>query len=86
MSIEESLRIDRIQGTPPADGLSAKPGDPTEFRRLLEKLEGLAKKPDQPAVENVDQLKSAVRTADDDFKQVMHLREMLEAAYQRALP
>ena len=86
MGIEESLRISRIQGTTPAEGLSTKPADPAEFRRLLEKLEGLAKKPDQPVVEDVDQLESAVRDADDDFKQVMDMRRMLEAAYRRALP
>jgi len=86
MGLEESLRIDRIQGAPPPEGLSAGPGDPAEFRRLLEKLESLAKTPEQSPVEDVDQLESAVRNADDEFRQVMSLRRMLEAAYHRALP
>ncbi len=86
MGIEESLRIDRILGTTPAEGTSKAHTDPVEFRRLLETLEGLAKKPNQPVVDDVEQLETAVRHADHDFKQVMNLREMLEAAYHRALP
>jgi len=84
MNIGENLHIDRIQGKQPAEP-SSKPTDPAEFRRLLEKLEALAKQPKDSAVEDLSQLEDAVRSADDDFKQVMEMRKMLESAYQRAL-
>ncbi len=86
MNISENLRIDQIQGQAKPNQSAEKAADPTEFRRLLEKLEALAKTPKASDVEDLSQLEDAVRSADDDFKQVMEMREMLESAYKRAQP
>lgn len=88
MSIDERFRIDGVQGTNPAQsGEQAKPGDPTEFRRLLERLEDVARKSNEPdQVEDVEKLRDAMKKADDDFSVVMDLRKQLEEAYRRSQP
>lgn len=56
------------------------------FQELLERLQRLAAT--QPKADDVDspeQLREALRTADDGFVAAMDLRKQLEAAFQRHL-
>ncbi|MCA8944055.1 MAG: hypothetical protein KDB80_15935 [Planctomycetes bacterium] len=86
MNIDERMRIDGVKGPDPAHH-AGKPEQtgPTEFRRLLEKLEAVAKQSKvEESVEDVDKLRDAMKQADDDFSVVMDLRKKLEDAYRRS--
>ncbi len=63
-----------------------KTSDSTEFRRLLEKLEQLSAPKEPTPVEDADDLKDALRRAEDDFQSVMDLRRALEDAYRKQSP
>lgn len=86
MTIDERMRIDGVKGADPAQH-AGKPEHtgPTEFRRLLEKLEAVAKHSKvEASVEDVDKLRDAMKKADDDFSVVMDLRQKLEDAYRKS--
>ncbi|MCC6672545.1 MAG: hypothetical protein IT458_15885 [Planctomycetes bacterium] len=68
-----------------AAGPSGAAGESTEFRRMLERLEELARQPAAP-VEDAEQLGQAVRQAEQDFLSVMDLRRRLEDVYRRSVP
>lgn len=55
------------------------------FRRLLERLEGLARAP-APTVGNADDLQHALRRAEDDYVVAMDLRQRLEEAVRGGRP
>lgn len=82
MGIDDLLRIDRIHSQAP-DG-PRPPADKDEFRRLLEQVQRLAKKP-QRAAGNADELASALQEAEKDFDLAMELRAMLEDAFRRKM-
>ena len=71
------------QNPEPGKGKAA---DTTEFRRLLETLEQLSARRESQPVEDADDLKEALRKADDDFRSVMDLRRALEDAYRQKEP
>lgn len=88
MSLDENFRIDRIHGTqgPEANqpGGAAGAAGSTEFRRLLEQLETVARSANgsPESVTDIDNLREAMKKADDDFEAVMQLRKQLEDAYR----
>lgn len=89
MSSDPADRISDQPGVPlaPATGATPLPprdGEPTPtFRRLLESLEQLLqKRPQSPDVQDADSLQQALARADQDFRQVMDLRQRLEQAFQ----
>lgn len=91
MSFEDDFKLSGVQPTDPSQPVGpkelAQPGDPAEFRRLLEQLQKLAdQQVEEPEVEDVDQLAEHMRRAEDEFRAVMDLRKQLEDAYQRRLP
>jgi hypothetical protein len=86
MGIDEHLRIDRVEGPAGEPRTAPASGDNAEFRRLLERLENVARKPSTDDVEDIDKLRDAVRRADDDFAAVMDLRNQLEKAYRDSRP
>lgn len=63
-----------------------KPPESAEFRRLLEKLEELSARREPRPVEDADDLREALRRAEDDFQSVMDLRRALEDAYRKQEP
>lgn len=60
--------------------------DSAEFRRLLEKLEELSKNSEEKVVEDADDLRDALRKAEDDYISAMDLRRKLEEAFRRSQP
>ena len=71
-----------------ANGPGEHPGEPTktdsvEFRRLLEQLEQLSKSGEDKVVEDADDLRDALRKAEDDYVSAMDLRRRLEEAFRR---
>lgn len=93
MSIDDLFRISgpSKQGPPQQTDPTA---DSTEFRRLLEQLENLSRSADKATpkiegddevpVDEADDLKDALRRADDDFVAAMDLRRRLEEAFRRS--
>ena len=84
--------IDRIGQVPPTTPQPVEPknteADPSPaFRTLLDSLEKLVRErgPGTNEVDNADDLRDAMSRADDDFKQVMDLRESLEEAFKRRM-
>jgi hypothetical protein len=78
-----------IGGVPPTQGTGqAKAGanDTPEFRRILEKLEQLAKAPPETPPQDAEQLQDALRKAEDGFSSAMDLRRRLEEAFRARLP
>ena len=89
------------QPTPPDRGTEKASSDPA-FRRMLERLEELAKrsdtqaskevskpdasKPDTAKVDDTEEFIDALKKADDDFVAAMDLRRKLEEAYRRSQP
>ena len=89
------------QPTPPDRGTEKVSSDPA-FRRMLERLEELAKrsdtqaskevskpdasKPDTAKVDDTEEFIDALKKADDDFVAAMDLRRKLEEAYRRSQP
>lgn len=92
MGIEEQFRIDRAQPGSPADAHTAgAAGTPetSEFRRMLEKLEAVARPAHKPGADtqqsedaDLDKLHDAMRKADDDYAAIMDLRRRIEEAYR----
>lgn len=75
------------QGTPPP------PGDTTEFRRLLERLESLSQGEPTPQADGADpdidspeDLARDLAKADDEFRSAMDLRRRLEDAFRNLGP
>jgi hypothetical protein len=58
--------------------------DSAEFRRLLEQLEELSKSSQEKVVADADDLKDALRKAEDDYLSAMDLRRKLEEAFRRS--
>ena len=58
--------------------------DSAEFRRLLEQLEELSKSSQEKVVEDADDLRDALRKAEDDYISAMDLRRKLEEAFRRS--
>jgi hypothetical protein len=81
--------IHRIEGAP-AIGGEAGPAEPPpsiSFRRLMESLERLAGQQRAPEkVQDAEQLREALRAADDDFVTAMDLRKRLEEVFRSRLP
>ena len=82
------LRSPQSLGDPAASrpAGAASDADPTAFRRLLERLESVAKgdraqSAGQP--DDLGALQDALDEADRDYQQVMDLRRQLEAAFRR---
>ena len=89
------------QPTPPDRGTEKASSDPA-FRRMLERLEELAKrsdtqaskevpkpdasKPDTAKVDDTEEFIDALKKADDNFVAAMDLRRKLEEAYRRSQP
>ena len=82
------------QPHPAKDGAEKTSNDP-QFRRMLERLEEIArqnevvkkeasKKTDKAA--GTDEFMHALKKADDDFVAAMDLRRKLEEAYRRSQP
>ncbi len=87
MGIDDRLRIDGLQGPQGNEQTPAPAGtEQTEFRRLLEKLESVARQPKTEEVEDIEKLREAMKKADDDFSAVMDLRKQLEEAYRKSQP
>jgi len=68
-----------------------KAGDSAEFRRMLERLEAIAKKTDGShadvdKVQGTEAFMDAMKKADEDFITAMDLRRKLEEAYRRNQP
>ena len=92
MSIDDLFRI----GGPAKPGPHKvdATADSTEFRRLLERLENLSRPtgnagsqnvgPQKTGIEDADELKDALRRAEDDFVAAMDLRRQLEEAFRRS--
>ena len=74
---------DQVQGTA-GSGRS----DGAEFRRLLEKLEGMRTDDADPAgtTDSPESLVQDLAKADDDFMSVMDLRRRLEEAFRSKNP
>ena len=84
--------VDRIGPVPPTTPQPVEPknkeADPSPaFRTLLGSLEKLVRDrgPGSTEVDSADDLRDAMSRADDDFKQVMDLRESLEEAFKRRM-
>ena len=68
-------------GAAPAQDVSPK------FQELLERLQKLAgERRVPPEVDSPEQLRDALRTADDGFVAAMDLRRQLEAAFKKHMP
>ena len=85
MSPDNIIRIGGSKESGPS------PSEPTrtdsaEFRRLLEKLEQLSKNSEEKVVEDADDLRDALRKAEDDYMAAMDLRRKLEEAFRRNQP
>ena len=68
-----------------------KAGDSAEFRRMLERLEAIAKqtsgsRADVDKVQGTEAFMKAMKKADEDFITAMDLRRKLEEAYRRNQP
>ncbi len=81
----------RLPGTTPL-GDAATPAAPpradgASFQRLLESLQQLAESHrNLPQVADAEQLRDAIKTADDGFVTAMNLRRQLEAAFRARQP
>jgi hypothetical protein len=84
------MTSDPIRGVPPVGAERAPQapvpaGDGLDFRRLLERLEELARR-DAPPAADVETFRDAVRAAGDDFAAAMDLRRRLEDAFRQRGP
>ena len=85
MGIDERMRIDGIHGPNESQPPGSPAGtDQTEFRRILERLEEVARQSKPAEVENFDKLREVMKKADDEFSAVMDLRRQLEDAYRKS--
>jgi hypothetical protein len=66
----------------PAAGIRGGDTDPAAFRRILERLEQLARTAPAPEVKDPADLADAMRKAEDGFTSAMDLRRQLEAAFR----
>jgi hypothetical protein len=66
----------------PADGTPATVADPAAFRRILERLEQLARTEPPTGVKDAEDLADAMRKAEDGFTSAMDLRRQLETAFR----
>lgn len=91
MTTDMVSRIDPVQGCagePAAAGV-ARPagGESPAFLVLLESLQKLANGQKQAAkVHDADDLRAAIRVADDGFVTAMDLRKQLETAFRSRTP
>ena len=89
--MSDVTRIDPALGADPSAPAQPTPatdaGGSPRFQELLERLQRIAD--EQRAAEDVDspeQLRDALRTADDGFVAAMDLRRQLEAAFKKHMP
>ena len=89
--MNEIPRIDPALGpnaaAPTGQAPAAESGGSPRFQELLERLQRIAD--EQRAAEDVDspeQLRDALRTADDGFVAAMDLRRQLEEAFKKHMP
>lgn len=68
--------------TAPAAGAPAVATDPAAFRRILERLEQLARTKPPTEVKDAEGLADAMRKAEDGFTSAMDLRRQLESAFR----
>lgn len=80
--------IPRIDPALNSTAVVPQPPSPTEssprFQELLERLQKITQEqPKAEAIESPEQLRDALRTADDGFVAAMDLRRQLEEAFKR---
>ena len=88
MSVDDLFRISGPE-KPALPNQVDPTADSTEFRRLLEQLENLSRptekaRTEEPEVTDAEDLKDALRRAEDDFVSAMDLRRQLEEAFRRS--
>jgi len=83
----EIPKLDGLTGPPAAAYTPSQTESSPRFQELLERLQKItAKQPMAEDVESPEDLRNALRTADDGFVAAMDLRRQLEEAFKRHMP